>query len=241
MLITSVNNERIKKILKLKDKKYRDQEELFFVEGLDIIDEAYKVGLLREIYVMDGYDNPYDDIDCIYVSASVMKKISDMNSISNYYGVCEKKHDDILGKRIIILDGIQDPGNLGTIIRSAVAFNFDTVVVSRDSVDIYNSKVIRGTKGMLFNINIIVRDLVSFMDELNDYVIYGTDVSLGMDIKEIDNSSKMAFVIGNEGRGISDIVKNKCDKFIYIDMNDRCESLNAGIAASIIMYEVNKK
>lgn len=241
MLITSVNNERIKRLVRLKDKKYRDQEGLFFVEGLDIIDEAYKAGLLKEIYVMDGYDNSYDDINCIYVSDSVMKRISDMDSISGYYGVCEKKHDSELGNRIIILDGLQDPGNLGTIIRSAVAFNFDTVVVSRNSVDIYNSKVIRSTKGMIFNINVIVRDLDSFMDEIDDYLVYGTDVSRGIDIRDIDNETKMAFVIGNEGRGISDTIKDRCDKFIYIDMNNRCESLNAGIAASIIMYEVNKK
>lgn len=241
MIITSVNNEKIKNLVRLKDKKYRDKMGLFFIEGLDIIEEAYKAGLLRELYVLDGYDNPYSDIECVNVTYEVMKKISDMESISEYYGVCEKKQEMELGKRLIILDGIQDPGNLGTIIRSAVAFNFDTVILSRECVDMYNSKVLRSTKGMIFNKNVIVRDIISFMDELDGYTIYGTDVTCGEDIRDIEVPQNMAIVIGNEGRGISKIVHDKCDKFIYIDMNDKCESLNAGVASSIIMYEVNKK
>ena len=241
MVITSVKNERIKELVKLKDKKYRDKMGLFFIEGLDIIDEAYKSGVLKCIYVLDGYDNPYRDIPCIYVSYDVMKKISDMESISEYYGVCERIDNDIVGDRVIILDGIQDPGNLGTIIRSAVAFNFDTVVISKNSVSIYNPKVLRSTKGMIFNINIVVCELDSFMDKMDDYLIYGTDVVSGIDVREMEVSKKMAIVIGNEGSGISKEVHDKCDKFLYIDMNDKCESLNAGVAASIIMYEVNRR
>ena len=140
-----------------------------------------------------------------------------------------------------MLDGIQDPGNLGTIIRSAVAFNFDTVVLSRNTVDLYNPKVIRSTKGMLFNMNIIVRELDSFINELDGYIIYGTDVINGNNIRDIDVADKLGIVIGNEGRGISSNVKDLCDKFIYIDMNNDCESLNASVAASILMYEVNNK
>ena len=101
MVITSVKNERIKELVKLKDKKYRDKMGLFFIEGLDIIDEAYKSGVLKCIYVLDGYDNPYGDIPCIYVSYDVMKKISDMESISEYYGVCEKIDNDKVGDRVI--------------------------------------------------------------------------------------------------------------------------------------------
>ena len=146
-----------------------------------------------------------------------------------------------IGNRLIILDNIQDPGNLGAIIRSSVAFNFDTVVLSKNTVDLYNSKVIRSTKGMLFNINIIVRELESFIKKIDDYVIYGTDVVNGNNIRNEDIQSKVGLVFGNEGRGISDCVKKLCDKFVYIDMNQNCESLNAGVAGSILMYEVNKK
>lgn len=241
MTITSVNNERIKELVKLKEKKYRDKMGLFFIEGLDIIEEAYKNGLLKELYILDGYDSPYKDIPYTNVSYEVMKKISDMESVSEYYGVCKKIQDKDFGKKIIILDGIQDPGNLGTIIRSAVAFNIDTVVLSRECVDLYNSKVLRSTKGMIFNKNVIVRDIVPFIDSLDKYTIYGTSVTNGEDIRSIELPEYIALIIGNEGKGISQEVYDRCNKFIYIKMNDKCESLNAGVAASIIMYEVNNK
>ena len=241
MTITSVNNERIKELVKLKEKKYRDKMGLFFIEGLDIIEEAYKNGLLKELYILDGYDSPYKDIPYTNVSYEVMKKISDMESVSEYYGVCKKIQEKELGKKIIILDGIQDPGNLGTIIRSAVAFNFDTVILSLDTVDVYNPKVLRSTKGMIFNTNVIVRDIVPFIDSLDKYTIYGTSVTNGEDIRSIELPEYIALIIGNEGKGISQEVYDRCNKFIYIKMNDKCESLNAGVAASIIMYEVNNK
>ena len=240
MLITSVNNDRVKELVRLKDKKYRDKCGLFFIEGYDIVSEAYKNGVIKELYLLDGVECEMN-IPITYVSMDVMKKISDMESVSEYYAVCYKKKETDFGNRIIMLDGIQDPGNLGTIIRSAVAFNFDTVVLSKNTVDLYNPKVIRSTKGMLFNMNIIVRDLVEFINELDGYVIYGTDVVNGNDVRNIDVSDKLGIVIGNEGRGISFSVRELCDRFMYIDMNSGCESLNASVAASILMYEVNKK
>lgn len=240
MLITSVNNSKIKDLVKLKDKKYRDSNNLFFIEGKDIVEEAYKKSLIKELYVLEGTEVIFD-IPFTYVGYDVMKKISDMESISEYYAVCYKKRELDIGNRIIILDNIQDPGNLGAIIRSAVAFNFDTVVLSRGCVDLYNPKVVRSTKGMLFSINIIVRELESFINELDDYIIYGTDVVNGNNIKNENIPSKAALVIGNEGRGISDNIKRLCNRFIYIDMNNKCESLNASVAASILMYEVNNK
>ena len=241
MLITSVNNDKIKELVKLKDKKYRDKVNSFFIEGIDLCNIAYEKGLLREIYILDGANNIYDGVPYTYVSHDVMKKISDLGSVSDYYGVCSKKVEEDIGNRILILDDIQDPGNLGTIIRSAVAFNFDTIVVSYGTVDLYNPKVVRSTKGMLFNVNILVRDIVSFVKELDGYAIYGTDVVDGVNIKDEIMPSKLAIVIGNEGKGISDMVKECCNKFIYIGMSNDCESLNAGVAASIIMYEVDNK
>jgi len=241
MLITSVNNDKVKELVRLKDKKYRDKNNLFFVEGIDLVNEAYKNKLLKHVYIVDGYENNFNNIDYTYVTVDVMKKISDMESISDYFGVCSKKKDMDIGDKIIILDNIQDPGNLGTIIRSAVAFGFNTVVLSNGCVDLYNPKVVRSTKGMLFNINIINRELVDFISCLDDYTIYGTDVVNGVNIKNEEISKKLAIVIGNEGRGISKDVRDLCNKFIYIGMNDKCESLNAGVSASIVMYEVYNK
>lgn len=241
MLITSLNNDTVKELVKLKDKKYRDQNDMFFVESKDLCDSAYEHGLLRELYILDGYDNIYDGIPYTYVSAEVMKKISDLGSVSEYYGVCSKMIEGDIGNRILILDDIQDPGNLGTIIRSAVAFNFDTVVLSRGTVDLYNPKVVRSAKGMLFKINVMVRDIPSFIHELDGYMVYGTDVNEGINIKNEMIPEKVVIVIGNEGKGISSEVRDLCHKFIYLDMNSECESLNAGVSASIIMYEVNNK
>ena len=240
MLITSVNNEKIKEIVKLKDKKYRDKMGLFCVEGKDMVDIAYEKGIIDTLLILEGTENNYQ-IPVTYVSMNVMKKISDMNSVSKYFCVCKKIDKSDIGNRLIILDGIQDPGNLGTIIRSAVAFNIDTVVLSKECVDIYNSKTLRSTKGMIFNKNVIVRDIVPFISSLDGYMIYGTDVNDGVDVREIDIPKCLAIVIGNEGTGISKIVHDMCDKFIYIKMNDKCESLNAGVASSIIMYEVNNR
>lgn len=241
MLITSVNNNKIKDLVRLKDKKYRDKTGLFFVEGIDLVEEAYKSNNLITLYILEGYDNIFDISNVVYISLDVMKKISDMESISPYYGVCKKIDNKKIGNKLIILDNIQDPGNLGTIIRSAVAFNFDTVILSQDSVDLYNPKVLRSSKGMIFQIDILVADLPSFIDSLQGYTIYGTSVSNGEDIKKLTIPSKSAFLIGNEGRGISKELTDLCDKFIYIRMNDKCESLNAGVSAAIIMYEVMNK
>ncbi len=241
MVITSVNNSHIKDIYKLREKKYRDKNNLFLVETFHLVEEAIKSGCVKEIILSEGYDILYDGLKT-YVSDMVMNKLSSTNSNPKVIAVCNKiKEDNNIGKRVIILDNIQDPGNLGSIIRSAVAFNIDTIVLSDDSVDLYNSKVIRASEGMLFNINIIRKNLVSFIKEIkNDYLVLGTDVNDGVNIKSIDNINKFAFVIGNEGNGISNSVKELCDKFIYLDINDRCESLNASVAASIIMYELNK-
>lgn len=241
MLITSLNNDKVKELVKLKDKKYRDINNIFFVEGKDLIDEAYNRKLLKHLYLLDGIENTYQDVPCTYITKEIMKKISDMESISDYFGICEKNKEKPLGNKLLVLDNIQDPGNLGTIIRSAVAFKFDTVVLSTNTVDIYNPKVVRSTKGMLFNINIITRDLDTFLDNLSDYTIYGTDVTNGIDIRKENIPSKLAIIIGNEGNGISNKVKEKCHKFIYIGMDKKCESLNAGVSASIIMYEVYHK
>ena len=153
MVITSVNNEHIKEVCKLKEKKYRDITNTFLFEGEHMLFEAYKANLIKEIFVLYGVDISLD-VKITYVSEAVMKKISSMESIPNVIGVAYKKEEDIIGNKILILDDIQDPGNLGTIIRSSLAFGIDTVVLSKNTVDLYNSKVIRATQGLVFHMNI---------------------------------------------------------------------------------------
>lgn len=242
MYITSINNEYIKEISKLNEKKYRDKSNKYLIEGLHLVTEVLKYDIIDTIIIREDFI--YEtDIKHIIVSNEVMKKLSDNSSIPKIMAVVNKKESTISGNKILLLDRLQDPGNLGTIIRSAVAFNFDTIILSNDTVDLYNSKVLRSTQGMLFNINILRQDLTSVINELknNNYTIYGTKVDNGNDVKEINNTNKFALIIGNEGTGISDNILKQCDKYLYIKMNTNCESLNAGVAASILMYEMGNK
>lgn len=241
-IITSVNNNHIKELCKLKEKKYRDSTNTFLIEGEHLIYEAYKEGLLEEVLPLIGEDFSMD-MKTTFISKEVMKKLSSTDSIINVIGVCSKRKEREIRNKILILEDIQDPGNLGTIIRSSLAFGVDTVVLSPKTVDLYNSKVLRSTQGMIFHINIIVKELVSFIEELksNSYMIYGTKVDGGINIKNIDIKDKFALVIGNEGNGMSSSVERLCDKNLYIDMDNNVESLNAGVAASILLYEMRNK
>lgn len=239
-MIESVNNEQIKEIRKLKDKKYRDESNLFLVEGDHLVKEAYKSGnLVKLILTEDIYDF---DVEKLLVSDKVIKSISELNN-SSVIGICKKISTELnLSKNVLILDGLQDPGNLGTIIRSCIAFGIDNLVLSNNSVDLYNSKVIRSTQGMIFNINIIRDDLskvISLLKE-NNYNIYGTNVVNGIDIKDVKKDEKYAIIMGNEGNGISKNISSLVDKNIYIKMNEKCESLNVAVSASIILYELSK-
>ena len=240
-MIESVDNSRIKEIRKLKEKKYRDQEKLFLVEGEHLVLEAYKSKLLKTV-ILCNRDIDLD-VEKIEVSEKVMNTISDMPSKVDIIGICEIVDNKIsLDSNVLILDGVQDPGNLGTIIRSAVAFNIKNIVLSKNTVDIYNPKVLRGCQGMNFHLNIIRDDLINVIKDLkdNNYTIYGTNVVNGVDIKDIKKTGKYAIIMGNEGNGISPEVKNIVDKNIYINMNEKCESLNVGVSASIILYELSK-
>lgn len=243
MLITSVNNEHIKELAKLKDKKYRDNSDTFLVETKHLVMEAYKEGLIKEL-ILDKDELFPLDVDTLYVSREVMKKIASTDTPPKVMAVVyKKKEEGDIGEKILILDNIQDPGNLGTIIRSAVAFNIDTIVLSNDTVDLYNPKVVRSNQGMMFHINIIKRNPISLINKLKSdgYKIVGTKVTNGHDVRESSIYSHFALVIGNEGRGISRDIDDLCDEYLYIRMNENCESLNASVAASILMYEINNK
>ncbi len=236
MEITSVNNEKIKYLEKLKQKKYRDLEKMFLVEDEHLVLEALKAGYVKEIYTTNN--NSHYEVPTYVVTDKIMKLISNQVTSSKIIALCYQMEEKNYDGNIIILDNLQDPGNLGTIIRSAVAFNFNTIVLSNDSVDGYNPKVVRSSEGMLFHINIIRTNLEEFLDNLdNTYTKITTDVKNGQNIKDI-HFKKCALVIGNEGNGVSKKIQDKCEVKVNLKMNNNCESLNAGVAASILMYEV---
>lgn len=244
MVITSLDNDKVKKYRKLQKKKYRDEYDEYIVEGLHLILEAYKTGALEELILEEGVDVPVPG-PYTYFSKEIMSKISTMDTPSMIMGLCRKiKQDEVKGNKILILDGIQDPGNLGTIIRSAVAFNVDTIVLSENTVDLYNPKVLRATQGMFFHINIVnclAFEVISMLQNL-DIPVYGTSVVDGFDVRTLNNETKdgFALVVGNEGSGVRDEILAMCDKNLYIEMNKNVESLNVAIATSILLYELGR-
>ncbi len=239
MYIESLSNKKIKELNKLKNKKYRDQEGLFLVEGYHLVSEAYNAGVLMEVLTLDN--NKIDlNVPIIYTTEEILKYLSDVETPQNIIGVCKKIDNNKIGNKVVILDDVQDPGNLGTIIRSAVAFNFDTIILSNNSVDLYNPKVIRSTQGMMFKLNIIRCDLNDIIPELKDngYKVLATRVTNGKDVKSLEKIEKICIIMGNEGNGVKDSILSLADEFIYIKMNKTCESLNVGVATSIILYEL---
>lgn len=242
MIITSLNNPTIKEISKLKNKKYRDLTNTYLVEGDHLVEEAYKNNLLTKIILLEDTICNYD-IEKIYVTKEVMKKLTELDTPNKIIGIVKKNIPLPIRNKILILDNIQDPGNLGTIIRSSVAFDIDTIVLSPNTVDIYNPKVIRSTQGMIFYTNIITLELKEFINEIKtkNYTIFGTNVRNGKNIKEITLPEKFALVLGNEGQGVSKEIESLCDDNIYIKMSSKCESLNVSVATSILLYEVYNK
>lgn len=244
MVITSLDNDRIKGYIKLKERKYRKKTNTFIVEGMHSVLEAYKKGMVVELILKEDISLPLD-VPYVYVTEEIIKKISDAVSPPDVLALCKMANDNvILGERLLLLDGIQDPGNLGTIIRSAVAFNVDTICLSPDTVDIYNPKVLRSTQGMIFHTNIIIKrlnDVISMLKE-KEIPIYGTRVDYGIDVSTLreKDRKKYALVMGNEGNGVSEEILDMCDEYIYISMNPDVESLNVGVASSIILYELDK-
>lgn len=233
-MIESVNNVNIKEYAKLNDKKYRDKTGFFIIEGEHLVREAELAGVLVDAFSLDGSIG-------IQVSIPVMKKLSNLTNIPNVIGIAKKKETKEVKGNILMLDTIQDPGNLGTIIRSAVAFGIDTIIASPETVDLYNTKVIRGTEGLIFKINYIVTDLKEFLRNNKDkYTIYTTNVRNGEDVSKIEINNQFILIMGNEGRGVSDDLADFADSTIYIPIQN-CESLNVAIATSIILYEFNKK
>ena len=155
MKIESLTNKKVKEWCKLKEKKDRDEKGLFIIEGDHLVMEAKKLGLIEEVISLKEEQGP----NSYQVTKDILKKISSQKTPANIMAICKKKKEESYKNRILLLDNIQDPGNLGTIIRSAVAFSYDTLILSEDTVDLYNDKVIRATEGMLFHINVIRRNI----------------------------------------------------------------------------------
>ncbi|WP_195600585.1 TrmH family RNA methyltransferase [Longibaculum muris] len=236
-MITSLQNETIKEIMKLKQKKYRDEKDLFLVEGYHLVEEARKANCIQML--ITTLEEKFVE-KTLYVSDKVMEKLAFTKSPQPIMAICYKnKNQELLkaGKRYLLLDGLQDPGNVGTIMRTALAFGYDQIIMSKDCVDLYNDKVIRSTQGALFQMNTCIMELkeaITFLKQ-QGVKVYGTCLQNAQSIDQHQTYSQMAFVMGNEGQGVHQEILDLCDERLYIPIQS-IESLNVAIAAAITMY-----
>ena len=243
-----LTNSEIKFIKSLYLKKNRDLNSLFIVEGDKIIDELLSSDFsIRNIYATeDWYDDNCpkinDDI-LVKISPKELSRISNLKSPNNVLAVVKKRdlelNHDNLTDLTLVLDSINDPGNLGTIIRSCHWFSIKNIVCSENTVDMYNSKVIQSTMGSVFNVNVFYEDLSSFLKDCsNSHTIYGSFLD-GDDIKNLDIKSSSILVVGNESNGISNSLVNQIHKKVTIKgISKNINSLNVASATAIMLNEI---
>lgn len=235
-MITSTTNNTIKGLMKLKQKKYRDEYQAFLVEGDHLVTEALKAGCVELLISTKQIKSDYEVIE---VSEEVMAKLAFTKSPQSIMAKCKINRETELkdGKRYLILDDLQDPGNIGTLIRTALAFSIDQVILSNKCVDLYNDKLLRSMQGANFHLSCIYGNLLEIIPKLQSkgIKVIGSALENGKDINLIETSEKMAFVVGNEGNGMNHETISKCDQIGYIPINT-IESLNVAIAGSIMMY-----
>lgn len=239
--ITSINNEFIKELNKLHEKKERDKRQQFIIEGFHLIQEAKRY--LDLVLIVDEKDE-VAGVENILVTKEIITKLSFTKTPQNIIGICHYfDENQLMGERFLILDNVQDPGNLGTLVRSALGFNIDQVIMSIDSVDMYNDKFIRATQGAVFKMRMIKRDLIKAILDLKErnVLIIGTSLKASIDLDSLSSTNKYALVLGNEANGVSDDILKLVDTSVKIRTNSLLESLNVGVAGGIILYYLDKK
>lgn len=234
-MITSTTNKRVIELTKLQQKKYRDETGLFIIEGFHLVDEAKKAGILDEVICTE--DVRYDFNNVTFATKEVISKIAETVSSQPIIGIARKPKKSNIGNKVVALDNIQDPGNVGTIIRTACAFGFDSIVLSKTCADVYGSKVVRATQGALFNVNVIYDDLETIIKNFDGQVIATMLDDKAMKLDDIKVEDKRMVIFGNEGKGISDTVANLAAIKAYIPIQT-AESLNVAVCAGITLYKL---
>lgn len=248
MIITSVQNERIKQLKKLHTAKGRRQAGEYLVEGWHLVEEALKSNLVSVcLLTQDMYDTyqPFITSDVIIISQEVVSALSQTQTPQSIFAVVRMVTPtiDLSSGKYLLLDGVQDPGNVGTMIRTADAAGFSAVIVGEGTVDIYNDKIVRSMQGSQFHIPIVKQSLHEVIDRFkeHDIVVYGTELNeQAVQLFEVPYSENCAIVVGNEGNGVSKEILNKTDKNVYIPILGQAESLNVAVAAGIMMYHFVK-
>lgn len=253
-VISSKDNELVKHIRKLREKKYRDLNQEYVIEGIKLIKEAIEEKAeIKQIIVCDNCldtevipkDIMYEiaKYECIYVTEKVFISISDVSTPQGILAVVQRKgieaQIDYTQDIIVVLDDIQDPGNLGTILRTVDSVGLNQIIVSKGTADCYNTKVIRSTMGAIFRVNIIeAEDLEKTLKEIqeNNFKVVVTSLQTKKSLYDMEFNKK-AIVIGNEANGVEKRIQNMADEKIKIPMLGKTESLNASVATGVILYE----
>jgi TrmH family RNA methyltransferase len=242
MILSSKNSifKKLKKIIKFK--KYRDYFQEFVVFGKNSIQEALNKKIVKELFSIS--DKKSDKKKNIYIKKNLMKQLHPNKVLYPEIALCAMKQKKIISNKILVLDDIQDPGNVGNILRSACAFGFRHVFFSSRSADLYNEKVIRTSQGSFFNLFLEKGNIIEFLLNIKkkQYTIFSACVyEENIDLKKINyfflkKNNKRVLVLGNEGIGISPSVKKISNYFLNINIENSVESLNVSSAGSILMY-----
>lgn len=256
-MLTSVSNQQVKQVMKLqKSNRERQKEKVFLVEGLRSFQEVPREALVK-FYVTEEFVEHHwiqenresefpklwqEGADYEYVSESVLKEMSDTKTPQGIVAIVRQKtyqREELLGEAILVLENLQDPGNLGTIFRTAEGAGVSGIMMSKDTVDIYNPKVVRSTMGSIFRMPFVyVDDILEGVQWLKEQGVrcYAAHLS-GTSFYEQDYRRSSCFFIGNEGNGLTDKLASLADAKIKIPMMGQVESLNAATAATVLMYE----
>ena len=255
-MITSKSNPQIKRLLQLQKKsKARTEEGVFVVEGIRMFVEVPEEHV-EKVYLSESfYNKKKEELDLKnfpyeILSDVVFEHISDTKTPQGILCIVKQKKYEleelfsIHNPHFIVLDNLQDPGNLGTIVRTAEGAGVDAVFMSKDCVDIYNSKTIRSTMGSIYRMpTLYIEDIPQLLDRFREKEICSYAAHLeGKNSYDQENYKKgTAILIGNEGNGLRDEVSEKADVWVRIPMHGQVESLNAAIAASVLMFEVSRQ
>ena len=254
-MITSGDNKRIKNVISLIEKsKARKEQDAFVIEGIKLFIEAPTESLL-EVYVAESYDGPREKLDKVpheVVKDDVFKKMTDTLTPQGILCVVKKSHYDLNALlkpkngagTFLILENLQDPGNLGTIMRTAEGAGVTAVIMSSDTVDIYNPKTVRSTMGSIFRVPFVyTKDLPGAVRSLKEFGVtcYAGHLKGEKSCYSFDYTKPTAFFIGNEGNGLSDDFASLADVYIKIPMEGKLESLNAAVSAALLMYEAKRQ
>ena len=239
-MITSTANEKVKFVKKLHDKKNRDAENLFIAEGVNILSDLKEGFSLKEIFATDKTADIAENLAKKYgacTTESVMKVLADTVSPSGILAVIEIPLSKPEGVNAVVLDGVQDSGNVGTIIRTAVGAGFSDVYLV-DSADAFSPKTVRASMGAVLRANVIKARAEELEDYLKEYDKVAMDMG-GDDVFSYRPKRKVAVIVGNEAHGLSDFARKFSDVTLSIPMHGGQESLNVAVAAGIAMYVIN--